>query len=141
MVELLKAVNSKTGEFLIKPKFNTGYRYVARKDAEINSGDYIVDDTDYMSLETLIARTKRENPRLYNDINSGGLADNIVLQPDQVEDYVKGLIDPDDEVETDTDIDISRPSVDENNAGDGSATPSQEPSNPALVDPVASATE
>lgn len=41
---------------------------------EKNSGEYIIDDSDYMPLDKLLERTKRQAPSTYNAIKAGGLA-------------------------------------------------------------------
>lgn len=41
---------------------------------EKNNGEYIIDDSDYLPLDKLIERTKRQAPSTYNAIKAGGLA-------------------------------------------------------------------
>lgn len=41
---------------------------------EKNTGEYIIDDSDYLPLDKLIERTKRHAPATYNAIKAGGLA-------------------------------------------------------------------
>lgn len=41
---------------------------------EKNSGEYIIDDSDYLPLDKLLERTKRQAPSTYNAIKAGGLA-------------------------------------------------------------------
>lgn len=143
MLEKIELLNQDTGEIIEansivrKNQFDTNFSLSPRVDAEKNTGDYLVDDTDYVDLEVLIQRTKRNNPRQYNDIQNGSMADMVYLRPEDVQDYFMNLHkDDDDEDEEHTEADPEIAGVDEDPTGDVAPT-QQAKSNPVGVDPAA----
>uniref|UniRef100_A0AAU8AY06 Uncharacterized protein n=1 Tax=Dulem virus 94 TaxID=3145805 RepID=A0AAU8AY06_9VIRU len=113
-----EVLNPATGEIetLAQPlKFRTNFKQVPPLDSEKNSGEYIVDDRDYVSLPELIQRTRRENPRRYWEIVNGSEMDSVLLHDaDEVRDYITNA---------ETDAEDYRPSDDEAGNG-GEPTPS-----------------
>lgn len=99
MVE--KVINTLTGE-LVEPtvvthaqsvQFDSQIKYTPRRDAEINSGQYIVDDRDYLTLEQLIARCKRDDPATYRKIRAGLLSETEQLTYEELFDREKKIND------------------------------------------------
>ena len=73
MVE--KVINTLTGE-LVEPtvvthaqsvQFDSQIKYTPRHDAELNSGEYIVDDRDYLTLEQLTYQELFDREKKIND--------------------------------------------------------------------------
>lgn len=90
-----------TGEF-VKPiivsyaqstQFDSQIKYTPRYDAEINSGHYIVDDRDYLTLEQLIARCKRDDPSTYRKIRAGLMSETEQLTYQELFDREKKIND------------------------------------------------
>ncbi len=142
MLEKIELLNQDTGEIIEansivrKNQFDTNFNITPRIDAEKNTGDYLVDDTDYVDLEVLIQRTKRNNPRQYNDIKNGSMADMVYLRPQDVQDYFMNLHKDDDEDEVQHDLTPEVAGVNEDPASDVAPTQQAE-FNPAGVDPAA----
>ena len=97
MVE--KVVNTLTGE-LVEPtvithaqsvQFDSQIKYTPRHDSEINSGQYIVDDRDYLTLEQLIARCKRDDPSTYRKIRAGLMSETEKLTYQELFDREKKI--------------------------------------------------
>lgn len=97
MVE--KVINTLTGE-LVEPtvvthaqsvQFDSQIKYTPRHDAEINSGKYIVDDRDYLTLEQLIARCKRDDPSTYKKIRAGLMSETEQLTYQELFDREKKI--------------------------------------------------
>lgn len=97
MVE--KVINTLTGE-LVEPtvvthaqsvQFDSQIKYTPRHDAEINSGQYIVDDRDYLTLEQLIARCKRDDPLTYRKIRAGLMSETEQLTYEELFDREKKI--------------------------------------------------
>lgn len=131
MVNLVKKAlvrNDVSGEFEEKGnRFDTQADYTPRYDAEVNSGEYIIDDTDYVSLQDLIQRTKRFDPARYRAIQSGSEMDSVDLtSPDDIRDYITN---------SQTDLDDYRPSDDDVSEGAPETPSSQEGANPAANNP------
>ena len=143
MLKKIELLNQDTGEIIEansivrKNQFDTNFSLTPRIDAEKNTGDYLVDDTDYVDLEVLIQRTKRNNPRQYNDIKNGSMADMVYLRPQDVQDYYMNLRKDDDDEEDEVQHDLTPEvaGVDEDPTGDVAPT-QQAKSNPVGVDPA-----
>lgn len=97
MVE--KVINTLTGEF-VEPivvthaqsvQFDSQIKYTPRHDAEKNSGQYIVDDRDYLTLEQLIARCKRDDPSTYRKIRAGLMSETEQLTYEELFDREKKI--------------------------------------------------
>lgn len=97
MVE--KVINVTTGE-LVEPtvithaqsvQFDSQIKFTPRHDAEINSGQYIVDDRDYLTLEQLIARCKRDDPSTYRRIRAGLMSETEQLTYQELFDREKKI--------------------------------------------------
>lgn len=86
--------------------FDTQIKFTPRKDAEKNSGIYIVDDRDYLTLEQLIARCKRDDPSTYRRIRAGLMSEHEALTLEQILDRDRKI---NDEFFADDEVDISRP--------------------------------
>lgn len=84
--------------------FNTQFNYTPVDQAEQNHGDYLVDDTDYVDLQTLIERTKRFSPRTYNDIKQGSMMDSVYLRPEEIIKYNQSLISDDEPTEANPEV-------------------------------------
>lgn len=142
MLEKIELLNQDTGEIIEansivrKNQFDTNFNISPRVDAEKNTGDYLVDDTDYVDLEVLIQRTKRNNPRQYNDIQNGSMADMVYMRPQDVQDYFMNLTRDDDKDEVQHEVTPEVAGVDEDPTGDV-APQQQAESNPVGVDPAA----
>lgn len=131
MVKLSKkalVLDEQTGEMLPSGnRFDSQNDYTPRYDSEVNSGEYIIDDTDYISLEDLIQRTKRYDPVRYRAIQSGSEMDSVDLStPDEIRDYITN---------SQTDADDYRPSDDDVSEGAPEPPSSQEGANPAANNP------
>ena len=90
-----------TGEF-VKPiivshaqstQFDSQIKYTPRHDAEVNSGEYIVDDRDYLTLEQLIARCRRDDPSTYRKIRAGLMSETEQLTYQELFDREKKIND------------------------------------------------
>lgn len=112
MVE--KVINTLTGE-LVEPtvvthaqsvQLDSQIKYTPRRDAEINSGEYIVDDRDYLTLEQLIARCKRDDPSTYRKIRAGLMSETEQLTYQELFDREKKV---NDEFFAGDEPEISRP--------------------------------
>lgn len=97
MVE--KVINTLTGE-LVEPtvvthaqsvQFDSQIKYTPRHDSEKNSGQYIVDDRDYLTLEQLIARCKRDDPSTYRKIRAGLMSETEQLTYEELFDREKKI--------------------------------------------------
>lgn len=96
-----KVINTLTGE-LVEPtvithaqsvQFDSQIKFTPRKDAEKNSGQYIVDDRDYLTLEQLIARCKRDDPLTYRKIRAGLMSETEQLTYQELFDREKKIND------------------------------------------------
>lgn len=134
MVE--KVVNAITGE-LVEPtvithaqsvQFDSQIKYTPRHDAEINSGEYIVDDRDYLTLEQLIARCKRDDPATYRKIRAGLMSETEQLTYQELFDREKKI---NDEFFGSDESEVSRP--DDLASETGGAEP---PATSVAVNPV-----
>lgn len=112
MVE--NVLDAVTGE-LVKPiivlhaqsiQFDSQIKFTPRHDAEVNSGQYIVDDRDYLTLEQLIARCKRDDPSTYRKIRAGLMSETEQLTYQELFDREKKI---NDEFFAGDEPDISRP--------------------------------
>lgn len=120
-------LDEQTGEMVeAGNRYDSQADYTPRYDAEVNSGEFIIDDTDYISLEDLIQRTKRVNPRQYNAIMNGSEMDSVELTPEEVQDYITN---------SQTDADDYRPSDNDVSEGAPETPTSQEGANPAANNP------
>lgn len=120
-------LDEQTGEMVeAGNRYDSQGDYTPRYDAEVNSGEFIIDDTDYISLEDLIQRTKRVNPRQYNAIMNGSEMDSVELTPEEVQDYITN---------SQTDADDYRPSDNDVSEGAPETPTSQEGANPAANNP------
>lgn len=120
-------LDEQTGEMVATGnRYDSQGDYTPRYDAEVNSGEFIIDDTDYISLEDLIQRTKRINPRQYNAIMNGSEMEYVELTPEQVQDYITN---------SQTDADDYRPDGNDVSEGAPETPSSQEGANPAANNP------
>lgn len=72
-------------------QFDSQIKYTPRHDAELNSGEYIVDDRDYLTLEQLIARCKRDDPSTYRKIRAGLMSETEQLTYQELFDREKKI--------------------------------------------------
>lgn len=115
-------------------RYNTNANIVPSNSSEVNSGVYLVDDRDYVSLSDLIQRTKRSNVGLYKAMMNGDYADNQVFENQaDIEDYLKETSD----FINDTELEISRPGIAEGVESGEPAVESQGEPNLADTDPNA----
>ena len=135
-----------TGE-LVKPiivlhaqsvQFDSQIKYTPRRDAEINSGQYIVDDRDYLTLEQLIARCKRDDPSTYRKIRAGLLSETEQLTYQELFDREKKINDEFFDGEYPEDY---RPDGFASETGDAEPAPTSEAANPVADSPQTSGTE
>lgn len=56
MKKILQKINMETGEFVEVPKFRTKYDAHYNKQVEFYESEYLVDDTGYTPLKTLVER-------------------------------------------------------------------------------------
>ncbi|AXH76783.1 MAG: hypothetical protein [Microviridae sp.] len=136
-------INSETGEvFLTKNvnfigfaqsnKFDSQVKFTPRNDSEVNSNIYIVDDRDYLTLEQLIARCKRDDPSTYRKIRAGLMTETESKTIDEILSRDKEFFD------TDDDDDYSRPGVDEVSTGAAEPPTTSADANPVDNDPATS---
>lgn len=144
MVE--KVINTLTGELVEATvvthaqsvQFDSQIKYTPRHDAELNSGVYIVDDRDYLTLEQLIARCKRDDPSTYKKIRAGLLSETEQLTYQELFDREKKI---NDEFFSDTGVEISRPDDDASETGDAEPPTTSVATNPVEDSPQASVPE
>lgn len=144
MVE--KVINTLTGE-LVEPtvvthaqsvQFDSQIKYTPRHDAELNSGQYIVDDRDYLTLEQLIARCKRDDPSTYRKIRAGLMSETEQLTYQELFDREKKI---NDEFFAGDESEISRPDGLGSETGDAEPPTTSVAANPVEDTPQASGTE
>lgn len=144
MVE--KVVDAITGE-LVEPtvithaqsvQFDSQIKYTPRHDAEINSGEYIVDDRDYLTLEQLIARCKRDDPSTYRKIRAGLMSETEQLTYQELFDREKKI---NDEFFAGDESEISRPDDLASETGGAEPPATSVAANPVEDSPQASDTE
>lgn len=144
MVE--KVINTLTGE-LVEPtvvthaqsvQFDSQIKYTPRYDAELNSGEYIVDDRDYLTLEQLIARCKRDDPSTYRKIRAGLMSETEQLTYQELFDREKRINDEFFGGEYPEDY---RPDDDASETGDAEPLTTSVATNPIEDSPQASGTE
>lgn len=98
---MIDAFNPLTGEIedaksVVIPQstqFDSQIKYTPRHDAEVNSGQYIVDDRDYLTLEQLIARCRRDDPSTYRKIRAGLMSETEQLTYQELFDREKNIND------------------------------------------------
>ena len=141
-----KVVNTLTGE-LVEPtvvthaqsvQFDSQIKYTPRHDAEVNSGQYIVDDRDYLTLEQLIARCKRDDPSTYRKIRAGLMSETEQLTYQELFDREKKV---NDEFFAGDESEDYRPSDLASETGDAEPPTSSVAANPVEDSPQASGTE
>lgn len=144
MVE--KVINTLTGE-LVEPtvvthaqsvQFDSQIKYTPRHDAELNSGEYIVDDRDYLTLEQLIARCKRDDPSTYRKIRAGLLSETEQLTYQELFDREKNI---NDEFFAGDEPEDYRPDFLGSETGDAEPPTTSVAANPVEDTPQASGTE
>lgn len=116
-----------------KYKFDNFSQYTPRLDAEHNSGHYIIDATDYMPLDILIARCRRQNPSAYNAIKDGALAnfDGLSSGPaDKVDDALEKAVNDAYGVKVSDSASSDASAAIESTTGDAATAESQAASNP-----------
>lgn len=141
-----KVINTLTGE-LVEPtvvthaqsvQFDSQIKYTPRHDAELNSGEYIVDDRDYLTLEQLIARCKRDDPTTYRKIRAGLMSETEQLTYQELFDREKKI---NDEFFGDEYPEISRPDDFVSETGGAEPPTTSVATNPVEDSPQTSGTE
>lgn len=143
---MIDALNPLTGEIedskpVVIPQsvqFDSQIKYTPRQDAEINSGQYIVDDRDYLTLEQLIARCKRDDPSTYRKIRAGLMSETEQLTYQELFDREQKI---NDEFFAGDESDISRPDGFASETGDAEPPTTSVAANPVEDSPQASGTE
>lgn len=143
---MIDALNPLTGEIedskpVVIPQsvqFDSQIKYTPRHDAEVNSGQYIVDDRDYLTLEQLIARCKRDDPSTYRKIRAGLMSETEQLTYQELFDREKKI---NDEFFAGDESDISRPDGFASETGDAEPPTTSVAANPVEDSPQVSGTE
>ncbi len=144
MVE--KVINTLTGE-LVEPtvvthaqsvQFDSQIKFTPRHDSEKNSGEYIVDDRDYLTLEQLIARCKRDDPSTYRKIRAGLMSETEQLTYQELFDREKKI---NDEFFAGDEPEDYRPDGLASETGDAEPPATSVAANPVEDSPQASGTE